>query len=691
MQKQKILKAELPRRTTRAEYEATAAIVNIAGVDHLICDLYRNKDKFARYAISDKDYGKYLYHDKKWTKLNGYSGTHDPLELFGAYEWRILEKMAVSDNTIKVLKEFGIKKDNRNTWMECVTDYMKRISNIAWEKKSIKENELTKYLFSLVPDVPEGFDRWAEDLFKSKMYLLYKRETKYRATVGCCYCGTTVTVHTDSISPDVKTIPVPRDREQGQCQWCKNIGRYKPIGRFSRETIHNNCYLYQALPDKGLLIRYFQLSLNQYVMAEAGHELKITERARVFIAMGRKAKVYWNHQWYLGNQEHWCSYNYGGYAAQGFYHASIYPDYREAISNTDLKYADYHSYAYTTTSDNCMPSSVDYMEALKTFAYCPEIDMLHKQGLDKLVRHLCLKQGSSSLLNKKGKNVPDYLKIKSDRMNLIRQKKGDVNLLAVLQLEKKCNLKLSNDDIEWLTARYDYHNFPKDLKSILQYMPLKKLINRVEKYREEYSFVTRYTDSSWTAYRDYIKMREELGYDMTNSVYLAPRSLVEAHASMVKEREERRNSEHIANKLKEFNKIPKRFETLEKKLRTEAHGYVFRPAKDAGEIIIEGRTLHHCVGGDTYLRKHNNGDSAIVFMRAKKIPDIPYVTIEVNLKNMNIVQWYGAHDKKPQEEATLNAIHDFEMLLESLKAKKKKASKAAADDIAQPVLMPAAV
>lgn len=677
MQKQKILKAELPKRSTRSEYEATAAIVNIAGVDHLICDLYRKKDKFARYVISDKDYGKYLYHDKKWTKLNGYSGPHDPLDLFGVYEWRILGKMVVSDNTINVLKQFGIKRSNNssNSWMECVTNHMDYIRSHEAKKKRQTENELTDYLFSMIPDIPEDFIRWAKDLFKNKMYLLYKRETKYRATVGCCACGTTVTVHTDSINPDVKAIPVPRKGELGECQWCGTYGKYKPVGRFGQETIHTDCYLYQALPDKGLLIRHFQISLKQYGRySDVGHEFKFTERARVFIAMGRKAKVYWNHQWYLKDKEHWCSYNYGGYAAQGFSNGSIYPDYKEVIANTDLRYANYYGYAYTTCKENCVPSAIDYMEALKAYAYCPEIDMLHKQGLDKFVRHLCLKQGSSCLLNKKGKNIPDILKIKSSRINLVRDKKGDINILAVLQLEKKCNLKLSDEDIKWLSLRYNYYEFPKELKALLKYMPLKKLINRIEKYREEYQPATKYTDSSWIAYRDYIKIREELGYDMTNSVYLAPRSLVEAHAAMIKEREETRNSEHIAKKREEFNEIPKRFKALEKKLGFEAYGYIFIPAKDAGEIIIEGRALHHCVGGDSYLKKHNTGETSIIFMRKKDCPDIPYVTIEV--KKDKILQWYGAHDKKPQEQATLNAIKEFE---EHIKGNKKADKNTTAD------------
>jgi len=50
MQKQRLLLAVVPPRTTKAQYEATAAIVDIHGVKHLVCDLYNRNIKMARYC-----------------------------------------------------------------------------------------------------------------------------------------------------------------------------------------------------------------------------------------------------------------------------------------------------------------------------------------------------------------------------------------------------------------------------------------------------------------------------------------------------------------------------------------------------------------------------------------------------------------------------------------------------------------
>ena len=76
----------------------------------------------------------------------------------------------------------------------------------------------------------------------------------------------------------------------------------------------------------------------------------------------------------------------------------------------------------------------------------------------------------------------------------------------------------------------------------------------------------------------------------------------------------------IKKKNKEFANIAKRYESLCKRYQAVADGYIILPARDAGEIIMEGRILHHCVGGDNYLSSHDKGRSTILFLRSEKKP-----------------------------------------------------------------------
>jgi len=577
--------------------------------------------------------------------------------------------MVVSDETKKVINRFGIKKGNTSrdmTHMELVNSRMRDISYKKYQNKQKSNRDEKDRLFALLPKIPQGFYEWAKCmLYGNEKFLVYKRETKYRVLISCCNCGTTYTDRTNSISPNVQSIKTPRDGEIGKCRWCDNRGKYKPKGRFKPQMEIKMCYLFQNLSDGGVVIRYFCVYLNQYY---EGHNISFVERARIFLNINKKPRLYWNYSWDNDSNKHFSSYNESGAGNYNLTDAHIYPGYMEVLKASSLKHGDFRNYAYTTTYVNCRPGNEDYIEALATYAYYPQIEYLYKAGLEKVVRRLVRFHGVDGTINKKGKNLAGILKIKTNRLELIKKEKGDLTLLQVLQLEKRHDFKLTDAQIEWLKGHITRYGFKKELSLILKYMSLTKVINRVNEYKDKEYEGKEY--SAWTEFKDYIGMREELGYDMTNTVYLHPHSLKEAHAAMVEEKEKKQNSEYIAQMMERYSNIPQHFKKLQKKYGMESNGYIFIPAHDAKEIILEGRTLHHCVGRETYLSKHNRGESSIIFMRDIKTPDVPYVTIEV--KGEKIIQWYGAHDIKPKDDRTKSAIAEFEKHIKKKTAKRQQ-------------------
>ena len=112
--------------------------------------------------------------------------------------------------------------------------------------------------------------------------------------------------------------------------------------------------------------------------------------------------------------------------------------------------------------------------------------------------------------------------------------------------------------------------------------------------------------------------------------------------------------EEVKKRLKEteekYPNIKKRYRGLRKEYCYEDAAYLIRPARSAEEIVMEGRILHHCVGGDGYLSKHNEGKSYILMLRFRKEPETPYITVEINPEQKEIVQWYGEKDTKPDEK-----------------------------------------
>lgn len=188
----------------------------------------------------------------------------------------------------------------------------------------------------------------------------------------------------------------------------------------------------------------------------------------------------------------------------------------------------------------------------------------------------------------------------------------------------------------------------------LRYMTVQKMLNRIAKYAGcEYGTKcsTAINEIRRTAitYTDYLRMREERGYDLHNSVYQQPRELQTAHDQMVAEI----NQEKVEKRLKEvkekYPEIREQYRKLRKEFFYEDDTYLIRPARSAEEIVTEGRILHHCVGGNNYLTKHNEGTSYILMLRFQEEPETPYITVEISAAGKNILQWYGAYDKKPDE------------------------------------------
>lgn len=149
-------------------------------------------------------------------------------------------------------------------------------------------------------------------------------------------------------------------------------------------------------------------------------------------------------------------------------------------------------------------------------------------------------------------------------------------------------------------------------------------------------------------YLDYLQMRQARGYDLHNTIFAYPENLERAHGQMVEEVNTEQREKRVQEVEEKFPVIKKRYEKLYQYYYYAAEGLLIRPAKSAAEIVREGQILHHCVGGNRYLGNHNQGRSVILLLRHANIPEEPYITVEI--KRTEIVQWYGAYDKKPDQQ-----------------------------------------
>lgn len=146
-------------------------------------------------------------------------------------------------------------------------------------------------------------------------------------------------------------------------------------------------------------------------------------------------------------------------------------------------------------------------------------------------------------------------------------------------------------------------------------------------------------------YEDYIGMCRGQGVDLSRKEVRFPRDLKAEHDRLARRLE-------IA-KGENANGV---FAEVCARLYAPMHGYtdgkytvVFPQLRT--DLIAEGQSLHHCVGGDGYYTEHMKGVRMIFFIRRANEPGRPLYTLQANVQEGSILQLYGAHDKPAPKEA----------------------------------------
>lgn len=536
------------------------------------------------------------------------------------------------------------------------------------------EEERIKELEELTPELPKNFKEWCGEKFKAPE-IYYKRKGNF-TECACGKCGEEYKIYTPK-EPEYGTLhdEIPRRGERAVCKKCGNTSTYqwKRITEPVRESAR--FYLYQRSKDNNLFVRIFTY-YRKYSQFSKAEEL-LEENSRYFLQLGKVEKMVRSYT-YRQDEYKWIMSDRIGYPYLEILNGDLYPGWREEIKQSELKYFMEQTLVEMAMNNwgRLIFSGVSLTDAIMTYANNPAIELYCKMGMHRLVRHLIRREGRSGLVNRRKDTLQGQLRLKKkENINKVIKAAGDMSLLETLQFEEKEGYVWKPEQEEWIADIID-KEMKKRTKHLLKYMTLQQLINRTEKYaRQEYG--EKYTQVyNWKRcvvqeYDDYLCMREILGYDMKNSVFIYPRNLELVHDQMTRESNARHDELYIKKKNKEFPDIAKRYESLCKKYQAAAEGYIIRPAKDAGEIIMEGRKLHHCVGGDNYLSKHNKGTTTILFLRKEKTPNTPYITIEIS--GTKIYQWYGAHDRKPNWEFFDRLLADYSKQLEARRKKPDKA------------------
>lgn len=676
---EKIPYLTLPENKKKAKYVGITAFKNIAHEQHLFLEVYKNGENrevpIARIVLTKKDFGTYFPETGTWSQGNilpdgcWYSDGNRLV-------WEVNIKKYDTERIAKENVLYSAEDLNRIRkmckdidwvhleWWNYISEHQSNIETDkrirARSRKYERRQQALKDRQDNTLKLPEKviLDRADRLYFSEKHFLYYKKRGSW-ADIACSKCGGVSYGRWKSgisyESQFQKQIEEPREGLIGTCPLCGAHGEYKCQGKVKgvhEKKIH--LFLGQKYKETGMVMRYVEVSkewILQQICEEKGVEMsgayeKISgvEIARAYFEPEKEVQIdYHKHNPYTG-RDYWDDCNLHGLANITIQDGHVMQETYENMSETMFQYSALEKYARRQNSFN----PIKYLER---YQQTPQIEMLVKMGIYGVVDEL-LRYRYGIVANERGKSMDTFLGIRKQRVRRLKESRGDLELLKVMQMEYRMGAAWTDEQFKNLA---ELHLERGQIEFATEYMSLQQLLNRIEKYAGcEYgtgcSGAVHRLQSTATTYVDYLNMRRALGYDLANTIYQYPRDLKSAHDRMVMESNQKEMDKRLEEVKVKFVGIRKQYRKLRKKYYYEDEEYIIRPAKSAEEIVMEGRILHHCVGGDTYLKKHNTGTSYILMLRFKADADNPYITLEIDASTDRIIQWYGAYDKKPDQK-----------------------------------------
>lgn len=638
----------------KKRFVAAVAVEEIRGEEHLIVDIYRNlkkefKEPLVRICLTDKDFGNYYHAEQSWNR--------NKMENVQVRDTHFLQMQTISikpedEELIKIFT--SVYRYQNDTWMGRIQhqeDHINREKYMERDRRrqKNKQKKLEERIANM-PAIPEDFYDWCEsDLLRGCKYIFYKRKGRF-AEFHCGCCGATykhATEPLDTFEGQFEHIVmVPKAGAKARCEKCDEQAIYKQLGRGDEITDKRKCYMVQPYGDKGgAVVRYFEIRKT----SRAGSEpyFKDVEINRSFFIPGED-KIQRDYQVYSSWEgvNLWIPNNTPGMSHITVRAGRLYEGNLAELAGTELEHTGIEEFA----------KEYDHFEVesyMESYRRMPALEMIVKMKLTYLARRLVDNEYSAwDAVNTQGETAAEVLMIDKKKIKKLVKEKGQQYYHDLLRMEHAMGIDLSEsmeDNLQILHINVNH------LEIMLRYMSAQQVINRVLKYCELPELpedpcgkAINHIQAVAQKYADYISMREQLGYDMTNLIFLHPKNLQEEHDKMVVETNAHEAELRVVQVNVKYKGVEDRYKDLCERYQYEDEEFIIRPAKNAGEIVEEGRTLHHCVGGDMYLNNHARGFATILFLRPKAEKRVPFITVEI--RGRSIQQWYGAYDKKPMQK-----------------------------------------
>ena len=488
-------------------------------------------------------------------------------------------------------------------------------------RREEKQREALRREFEgLAPGAPEGFAKWCEDVpMAGYRYFFYRYTGEPEQEGVCSYCG------------EWSRVAGIRNHKMGVCPRCgsrvkfyslKQFAAGNGIGHTIRAAVCQPVAgrIAARLFSVGIRLRWDELhglqkrfwsheSRRSYLDSRTGKELACYETP------GPCVKVYVD-----GLSKGVCFGWMGSYPAAPFHLREL----RERMGlYTPLE---------VLAARGCELDAVRMWSAARKH---PKAEYLVKLGLYRLA---LAELAGNSALREKGKSVAQLLGVPAEAVQDLRTADPGPGVLECIRGLLNCGVRVTGQDMRDVSELDLRWNAVNTLLDMTRFGTLHKALKYVKDQLER---TKAFRDGGHVlqTWRDYKNMALDLGKDVEDVRVALPKTLKTAHDEAAKSLR--------ARKDRELNKRVARSGDKLKNLCWSFGGLTIRPAVSQEELFQEGETLGHCVGRMGYAEKMAKFRTAIFFIRREKTPDVPYVTLELDLEKWQKIQCYGKQDSWP--------------------------------------------
>lgn len=530
---------------------------------------------------------------------------HNP----GSCYWGMIPAYSTEADT--VLAEAFLEKNRRQSWrshgaLAVIDAFVSDLEKDKRDRAEERKSDLQKTHFSMFPALPEDLEEFCERNVFTKGFIFFDKLTKSgRRYAHCGECGEKFRV--------AKTV---KQNQETACPRCGKPAVFRMAWNPGKtEGKANVCICYKV--EDQLLIRwteahrtYSERLQRKYAFEDYAYNLHLKSgsgKGTVY-AYEYRAIPYAGKEWKRlqnGTENFSFAYVYSGNLGEVFGKRYYNVDLKEGLEGLRTPFSLVH--------------------LLSNLSRYPAAEYLFKLGMPLLAA------SSVSQASNQERKFEKLMGVSGQLMELYRDEQVTP---MEHQIIRNWGKWVSKDDLSTLRKLKLSWGDSITACRMVERMGFGKFTRYFAKQKAETKRTCGYLMQQ---YEDYMSMAKTVGVDMSRKGNRFPKNIVTAHDEILKAflKIKRENEEKV------FAEAIGRVYPCLPILQWENAGYRAVLPKKRGDLVAEGASLGHCVGGDRYCNNHMAGERLIVFVRRADAPDKPYFTMEVDMRSRRIVQLHG--------------------------------------------------